>query len=110
MVALYFCYVRLRARLSKKSGTKSKATFSLLKQLIGEHLRPGRSHVLLAACGHNEKAYENPKSKKGLFTEALLGILSTQPISELTYKKIFEDFPKLSSLRTRWVIEVTLSQ
>ncbi|KAF8752583.1 Caspase domain [Rhizoctonia solani] len=96
MAAFYLCHSRLNSDERERSSVKSRASLASVNQLIADHLRPGRSHVLLAACGHTERAYEDPKTKKGIFTDALLRLLKSRPITELTYKAIFEDFPNLS--------------
>ncbi|TDL22051.1 hypothetical protein BD410DRAFT_840169 [Rickenella mellea] len=47
------------------------------------------SHVLLAACGREELAWENPKTQRGLFTTALLEALSESDLCDLTYNTLF---------------------
>ncbi|TDL21760.1 hypothetical protein BD410DRAFT_771363 [Rickenella mellea] len=47
------------------------------------------SHILLAACGRGEQAWENPKTKRGLFTTALLKTLSESDLRNLTYNSLF---------------------
>ncbi|TDL18810.1 hypothetical protein BD410DRAFT_792791 [Rickenella mellea] len=47
------------------------------------------SHILLAACGRGEQAWENPKTKRGLFTTALLETLSNCKLHDLTYSTLF---------------------
>ncbi|PPQ88272.1 hypothetical protein CVT25_005435 [Psilocybe cyanescens] len=44
-----------------------------------------RSHVLLAACGRENFALEDPKTKRGLFTRHLLKVLEREGIGNLTY-------------------------
>jgi hypothetical protein len=61
--------------------------------------RLGRSHVLLAACGHTEVAYECATSDSGFFTTALLQQLRSHLIHKLTYKECFQDFPRLLTPR-----------
>lgn len=46
------------------------------------------SHVLLAACGRSETAYESPFSNHGLFSEALLDLLSRARIEEISYASL----------------------
>ncbi|TFK31409.1 caspase domain-containing protein [Crucibulum laeve] len=46
------------------------------------------SHVLLAACGRDQSAYEDPKTGSGLFTQALLKILGGHDIEDLTYTSL----------------------
>lgn len=43
------------------------------------------SHVLLAACGEKEYAYECKNSKRGQFTHALLNTLAKCSVNHLTY-------------------------
>jgi len=43
------------------------------------------SHVLLAACGRDEVAYEDPRKGGGLFTYSLLKTLSSSGVHDLTY-------------------------
>ena len=43
------------------------------------------SHVLLAACGRKQLAYEHPETGGGVFTGALLKSLSKYNVSNLTY-------------------------
>ncbi|KAF8669674.1 Caspase domain [Rhizoctonia solani] len=101
MAAFYLCHSRLNSDEREGSSVKSRASLPSVNQLVADHLRPGRSHVLLAACGHTERAYEDPKTKKGIFTDALLRLLKSRPITELTYKAIFENFPNLSISGTK---------
>jgi hypothetical protein len=54
-----------------------------------------RSHVLLAACGAHELAYEN--NNEGAFTSALLQLLKVTGVGSITYAEIIdrlEDLPK----------------
>ncbi|KAG8757633.1 hypothetical protein FRC11_004403, partial [Ceratobasidium sp. 423] len=67
--------------------------------------RFGRSHILLAACGHAEIAYECATSDSGYFTTALLERLRSSRIHKLTYKVCFEDFPQLLTPRQNPVCE-----
>ncbi|TDL22050.1 hypothetical protein BD410DRAFT_277018 [Rickenella mellea] len=46
------------------------------------------SHVLLAACGQTELALEN--NKRGLFTGALLDVLSQSDLHSLTYESLIQ--------------------
>ena len=55
-----------------------------------------RSHVLLAACHSQEKAYE--RTSRGVFTVALLKTLVEVGIDKLTYATLFNHWmPPLSS-------------
>ncbi|KAJ1305507.1 hypothetical protein OPQ81_000514 [Rhizoctonia solani] len=60
-----------------------------------ELLRSSRSHVLLAACGHSEQAYECTKCNCGYFTATLLQVLRSRRLGKLKYKRCFEEFPRL---------------
>ncbi|KAK0451477.1 caspase domain-containing protein [Armillaria borealis] len=44
------------------------------------------SHILLAACGRNQYAWE--ENERGLFTDALLEGMEKTPISQLTYRSL----------------------
>ena len=46
------------------------------------------SHVLLAACGRKQLAYEHPGAGGGLFTGALLKSLSRYEVNDLTYTSL----------------------
>ncbi|KAJ3505257.1 hypothetical protein NLJ89_g7510 [Agrocybe chaxingu] len=48
------------------------------------------SHVLLAACGREESARENPKTNRGLFTSSLLGVLENEDLNTLTYISLMD--------------------
>jgi hypothetical protein len=48
------------------------------------------SHVLLAACGREQMAWEDPKSKRGLFTYNLLKILMSNDMETLTYRSLMD--------------------
>ena len=43
------------------------------------------SHVLLAACGRDQFAFENPREHRGLFTMSLIKVLKSEEFSTLTY-------------------------
>ncbi|KAF5384355.1 hypothetical protein D9615_003158 [Tricholomella constricta] len=43
------------------------------------------SHVLLAACGREQVAYEDPRTNSGIFTTSLLRTLSALKVDDLTY-------------------------
>jgi hypothetical protein len=53
-----------------------------------------RSHILLAACGAKERAYE--AQGKGVFTTALLKLLYEDDAQTLTYANLLRDFPHLT--------------
>lgn len=52
-----------------------------------------RSHVLLAACGSDELAYET--DARGDYTRALLGVLRSGDVNKLTYKGCMHRLPSL---------------
>jgi hypothetical protein len=63
------------------------------------HGRSGKfdtSHVLLAACGRNQKAHEHPVTKRGLFTSSLMTVLRGNDINTLTYTSLIDkmEMPK----------------
>jgi len=43
------------------------------------------SHILLAACGRDQVAYEDPQGPGGFFTRKLLEILNASDVHDLTY-------------------------
>ncbi|KEP48864.1 ICE-like protease (caspase) p20 domain protein [Rhizoctonia solani 123E] len=78
-----------------EAGTKVTIPQSSLRKAIPKLIGFSRSHVLLAACGHAEQAYECAKCHRGYFTSALLQVLRSRWLQELKYKQCFEEFPKL---------------
>ncbi|PPQ68613.1 hypothetical protein CVT24_005431 [Panaeolus cyanescens] len=50
--------------------------------------RNQNSHVMLAACGRDQFARESVKTRRGLFTFALLKALESEDISTLTYTSL----------------------
>ncbi|KAF8153270.1 caspase domain-containing protein [Crassisporium funariophilum] len=46
------------------------------------------SHILLAACGRDQFAREDPRTKRGLFTYSLLKVLESNSIEDLTYTSL----------------------
>jgi hypothetical protein len=48
----------------------------------GKH---NESHVLLAACGREQAAFEDPHTRSGLFTGSLLRTLDLLGVYDLTY-------------------------
>ncbi|TDL15886.1 hypothetical protein BD410DRAFT_82003 [Rickenella mellea] len=48
------------------------------------------SHILLAACGRDEIAWEDPRTKRGLFTTALLNALAECEIHDTTYLSLIQ--------------------
>ena len=59
-----------------------------------------RSHVLLAACGEKERAYEH--EGRGQFTSALLEVLESCALNDVTYTDVLErvNLEKYESFRT----------
>ena len=56
-----------------------------------EHSRRFRaSHVLLAACGREQLAWEDPTTKSGIFTDHLLKILAGDDLETLTYRSLMD--------------------
>ncbi|KAH9924781.1 uncharacterized protein B0H18DRAFT_1104924 [Fomitopsis serialis] len=55
-----------------------------------------RSHVLLAACGAWELAFEDPKTSRGIFTEALLEAIRANGVEKLSYHEVLYRIPPLS--------------
>jgi hypothetical protein len=49
------------------------------------------SHVLLAACGRDQSAWEDPKSGQGLFTQSLLKLLGRRDVESLTYTSLMHN-------------------
>ncbi|CAE6506355.1 unnamed protein product [Rhizoctonia solani] len=68
-----------------------------LKRVLPDLLRFSCSHVLLAACGHAEQAYECTECNCGYFTAVLLQMLRSSYLHNLKYKRCFEEFPKLNT-------------
>ncbi|KZP07420.1 hypothetical protein FIBSPDRAFT_922853 [Athelia psychrophila] len=48
------------------------------------------SHVLLAACGEKETAYEDGAPRRGLFTTALLKLLREEGVDKLIYNDVLK--------------------
>ncbi|KAG8731338.1 hypothetical protein FRC11_004469, partial [Ceratobasidium sp. 423] len=53
------------------------------------------SHILLAACGSREKAWE--RDQRGQFTTALLTALRTCDVEKITYHNLLISLPKLTN-------------
>lgn len=55
------------------------------------------SHILLAACRHDEKAYEDPMAEviRGAFTHCLVGLLYQEDLTRITYSELFDLLPRL---------------
>ncbi|KAF9440358.1 hypothetical protein P691DRAFT_767870 [Macrolepiota fuliginosa MF-IS2] len=65
--------------LSRSAGGATAGVFS------GKNMS---SHVLLAACGREQSAYEHPKQPNGVFTHALMEVLNKSRVEELTYTSL----------------------
>ncbi|CAA7268645.1 unnamed protein product [Cyclocybe aegerita] len=59
-----------------------------------------QSHVLLAACGQEENAYEDPKTNRGYFTTHLLSILEDVDAGSLTYTSLVHKLSLATKLQT----------
>jgi len=46
------------------------------------------SYVLLAACGRDQQAMEDPRVSRGLFSNMLLKVLDSDQIGNLTYSSL----------------------
>jgi hypothetical protein len=57
------------------------------------------SHILLAACGHGEVAFEDRKERRGYFSMALLKLLESVRVDSLTYKGCMQRLPELRTRR-----------
>ncbi|QRV92055.1 ICE-like protease (caspase) p20 domain protein [Ceratobasidium sp. AG-Ba] len=53
-----------------------------------------RSHVLLAACGSNEVAWE--RDGRGEFTSALLSILGVPHLNQMSYSELMDSLPPMA--------------
>jgi hypothetical protein len=53
-----------------------------------------KSHILLAACGAEERAYED--QGKGVFTAALLKLLYEVGTQNVTYANLLQRLPRLT--------------
>ncbi|RDB28119.1 putative WD repeat-containing protein C2E1P5.05 [Hypsizygus marmoreus] len=72
---------------SKILSRDSTRGVAVAKGFSGKH---NASHVLLAACGREQFAYEHPRTKGGLFTASLLKTLSTSNLDSLTYTSLMD--------------------
>ncbi|KAJ3517713.1 hypothetical protein NLJ89_g334 [Agrocybe chaxingu] len=59
-----------------------------------------QSHVLLAACGQEENAYEDPKTHRGYFTTHLLSVLEGVDAGSLTYTSLVHKLSLATKLQT----------
>ncbi|KAG5649950.1 hypothetical protein H0H81_001361 [Sphagnurus paluster] len=66
----------------------SKDTVRGTHVAIGFSGKHHASHILLAACGREQAAYEDPRTNAGFFTTSLLRTLSTYKVHELTYTSL----------------------
>lgn len=72
--------------------------------------RAMRTHVLLAACGQREQAYEDqiPPNYPGHFTRALLALLRGIGVDRLTYKSCIQRFPILMTTKCALILALLL--
>ncbi|KAL5633801.1 hypothetical protein ACGC1H_005856 [Rhizoctonia solani] len=91
---LLFLHTLATAELNE-AGTKATVPQPPPMKAIPRFVGFSRSHILLAACGHTEQAYECVKCHRGYFTSTLLQVLRSRWLQELKYKQCFEEFPKL---------------
>ncbi|KAG8795632.1 hypothetical protein FRC12_011978 [Ceratobasidium sp. 428] len=82
---------------------------ALLQRKIGDSRSPKlplytdqASHIHLAACGSEEKAWE--EGGRGVFTTALLSCIRASRISKITYQNLLDTLPKLSKWVSSWFI------
>ncbi|KAJ1301207.1 hypothetical protein OPQ81_003617 [Rhizoctonia solani] len=73
------------------SSLGSKATRGVERPLHSDQA----SHILIAACGSNQKAWEN--NENGLFTSALLDTLRRSRVDNITYENLIKELPALPS-------------
>ena len=63
----------------------------------GFAVRDMTSHILLAACGAGEFAWEDKKGQEvhGRFTTALLALLRAVPPDQITYTNVLSKIPRI---------------
>ena len=54
-----------------------------------------RSHILLAACTEENKAWENKITSRGEFTQALLNTLQKVGADKISYADLIHQMPEL---------------
>ncbi|KAG8727400.1 hypothetical protein FRC11_013308 [Ceratobasidium sp. 423] len=96
-VRSHLFFTHITTRTGSNEIRTQVTTRPVLKKAIPELLQFSRSHVLLAACGHAEQAYECTKCNCGYFTAALLQVLRSSWLTNLKYKRCFEEFPILNT-------------
>ncbi|QRW21040.1 ICE-like protease (caspase) p20 domain protein [Rhizoctonia solani] len=94
-VRSHLLFTRIKATPGCNPTSARASVQTLLKTTAPEPLGFSRSHVLLAACGHAQQAYECTECGSGFFTTALLQVLRSSWLRKLKYKRCFEEFPKL---------------
>jgi hypothetical protein len=72
-------------------GQRERVGFAIASGFL-RHRRS--SHILLAACGAKEFAYE--EQGKGVFTTALLKLLSLVGVENVTYANLLDRLPHLT--------------
>ncbi|CAE7190755.1 unnamed protein product [Rhizoctonia solani] len=95
-VRSHLCFMRTLST-PNETGAKASIPQKPLKKAIPELIGFSRSHVLLAACGRAQQAYECAKCNSGYFTSTLLWVLRSRLLEKLKYKQCFEEFPKLKT-------------
>ncbi|CEL54750.1 hypothetical protein RSOLAG1IB_07284 [Rhizoctonia solani AG-1 IB] len=74
---------------------RTRARTKLERKKTPEVMVFSRSHILLAACGYSERAYECTECNSGYFTTALLRVFRSNEMHMLKYKRCFEEFPRI---------------
>ncbi|CAE6528245.1 unnamed protein product [Rhizoctonia solani] len=59
------------------------------------------THILLAACGLREAAFENREQNYGYFSKALLAVLRSVEVNSLTYRGLMQRIPALTTSQTQ---------
>ena len=77
------------------AGFYSEENSRSINTAIGFLERNLRSHVLLAACGSEELAYENTRLRRGAFTTAFVQTLIDAGVDKLTYTGFMDRLPNL---------------
>jgi hypothetical protein len=92
---------RLSGRLSRGAEVVVEIPYDIDDDLISGSRGPARllhtdqaSHVLLAACGSLEKAWE--ENGRGVFTAALIKTMQGYSVDKITYQNLIAAMPMLS--------------
>jgi hypothetical protein len=89
---------------------RTRARTKLERKKTPEVMVFSRSHILLAACGSSERAYECTECNSGYFTTALLRVFRSNEMHMLKYKRCFEEFPRIHIYPTRCVLLLKSSE